>query len=138
MMDSSPVARWRSRFHLVTSARSLSSARRRGSINSQDLPADRPPRFRLELRYDVWMIQRPKWLQMSHLARSAAVAVVLAGIFLTVFTLPADARGGHGFSNHDAEFAGGRRRGNDNYVKAASDERDKLLNTKLKSICRGC
>ena len=33
---------------------------------------------------------------------------------------------------------GGRRRGNDNYVKAASEEREKLLNTKLKSICRGC
>ena len=104
----------------------------------QSTPTTRPPRFRLELRYYLLMIQRTKWLQMSHVARSAAVAVVLAGIFLTVFTLPADARGGHGFSNHDAEFAGGRRRGNDNYVKAASDERDKLLNTKLKSICRGC
>jgi len=45
---------------------------------------------------------------------------------------PADARGGHG-----VEFAGGHRRGNDSYVKAASDEREKLLETKLKSICRG-
>ena len=84
------------------------------------------------------MIQRPKLLQMSRVSRSATMAAtVLAGIFLAVFTLPADARG-HGFSKHDAEFAGGRRRGNDNYVKAASDEREKLLNTKLKSICRGC
>ena len=29
-------------------------------------------------------------------------------------------------------------RGNDNYVKAASEQRERLLNTKLKSICRGC
>jgi hypothetical protein len=55
--------------------------------------------------------------------------------------LPAEARGGHGFGErgaHGSEFAGGRRRGNDNYVKAASQEREKLLNTKLKGICRGC
>jgi hypothetical protein len=54
---------------------------------------------------------------------------------------PAEARGGHGFGErgmHGSEFAGGRRRGNDNYVKAASEEREKPLNTKLKSICRGC
>ena len=54
---------------------------------------------------------------------------------------PADARGGHGLGErgaHEAGFAGGRRRGNDNYIKAASQEREKLLNTKLKSICRGC
>jgi len=73
------------------------------------------------------------------MARSTAVAAtILTGIFLSVFTLPADARGGHGFDRRGAEFAGGHRRGNDNYVKAASDEREKLLNTKLKSICRGC
>lgn len=35
-------------------------------------------------------------------------------------------------------FAGNDRRGNDAYVKAASEEEDKLLNTKIKSICRGC
>lgn len=54
---------------------------------------------------------------------------------------PAEARGGHGFGErgaHESGFAGGRRRGNDNYIKAASQEREKLLNTKLKSICRGC
>ena len=50
---------------------------------------------------------------------------------------PADARGGHGFGGHGGEFAGGYRHGNDSYVKAASDEREKLLETKLKSICRG-
>jgi hypothetical protein len=65
--------------------------------------------------------------------------MALAGLALSA--LPASARGGHGFSEHGAhgsEFAGGRHRGNDNYVKAASEEREKLLNTKLKSICRGC
>jgi hypothetical protein len=39
---------------------------------------------------------------------------------------------------YGAEFAGGRRHGNDNYIKAASDERENLLTTKLKSICRRC
>lgn len=60
---------------------------------------------------------------------------------VALWALPADARGGHGFGArgaHGSEFAGGRRRGNDNYVKAASEEREKFLNTKLKSICRGC
>jgi hypothetical protein len=62
---------------------------------------------------------------------------------------PAKARGGHGihhgFGGHEmpgadsgGSFAGNRRRGNDAYVKAASEEVDKLLNTKIKSICRGC
>jgi hypothetical protein len=73
------------------------------------------------------------------LARSVVIAIALGVFALTA--LPAEARGGHGFSErgeHGSEFAGGRRRGNDNYVKAASEEREKLLNTKLKSICRGC
>jgi hypothetical protein len=39
---------------------------------------------------------------------------------------------------HGAPFAGDRRHGNDAYVRAASDERDRLLNTRIKSICRGC
>jgi hypothetical protein len=57
----------------------------------------------------------------------------------------ADARGAHrelhGFSGHgmhESQFAGGRRHGNDSYMKAASEERDKLLNTQVNSICRGC
>jgi hypothetical protein len=63
------------------------------------------------------------------------------------FVLPADARGGgRGFSGHGGSghaghgplFAGGRRHGNDEYVKSASDNRDKLLTTRIKSICRGC
>jgi hypothetical protein len=45
--------------------------------------------------------------------------------------------GGHGMPGaHSA--GGGRRHGNDSYMKAASDDRDKLLNTQIKSICRGC
>lgn len=55
-----------------------------------------------------------------------------------ILTLPADARGGHGFGGRGAEFAGGHHHGNDSHIKAASDEREKLLDTKLKSICRGC
>ena len=55
-----------------------------------------------------------------------------------ILTLPADARGDHGLSGRRAEFAGGHRHGNGSYIKAASDEREKLLDTKLKSICRGC
>ena len=31
-----------------------------------------------------------------------------------------------------------RRHGNDAYAKAASEESDELLKTKIKSICRGC
>lgn len=61
----------------------------------------------------------------------------------------ARARGGHGFhhglgghemrgADGDGSFASGHRRGNDAYVKAASEEEDKLLNSRIKSICRGC
>ena len=67
----------------------------------------------------------------------AAVSLAL----LAVCTLSAQARGGHGFEGrgeHGGQFAGGRRHGNDSYIKAASEEREKLLDTKLKSICRGC
>ena len=39
---------------------------------------------------------------------------------------------------HGAEFAGDRRHGNDTYVNAASEERDRLLDKEIKSICRGC
>lgn len=39
---------------------------------------------------------------------------------------------------HGARLAGARGHGNDAYTQAVSDERDKLLNSTLKSICRGC
>ena len=75
--------------------------------------------------------------------------VYVVGVaFLIAASVPAVARsGGHrffggGFAGHGfagrEQFAGGRRHANDAYIKAASDERDNLLNTKLKSICRGC
>jgi hypothetical protein len=43
--------------------------------------------------------------------------------------------GGHGM--HRPQHTGHRRHGNDAYTKAVSDERDELLNSRLKSICRG-
>jgi len=78
-----------------------------------------------------------------------AAAASLA--LLAASTLSANAHGGHGFSHgsgfsrdfagrgmHGAQFSGGRRHGNDDHIKAASEDRDRLLNTQIKSICRGC
>jgi hypothetical protein len=82
---------------------------------------------------------------MARAVRPAVVVVTFGLAFLTASTPPAEARGNHGTGRgfagqgmHGAEFTGGRRHGNDAYIKAASDDRDKLLNAKLKSICRGC
>jgi hypothetical protein len=82
---------------------------------------------------------------MARAARSAVIAITLGVACLTTLTLSADARGGPGLGRgfgghgmHGPQFAGDRRHGNDAYTKAVSDERDKLLNSKLKSICRGC
>ena len=87
-----------------------------------------------------WMMQRQQWFEI---ARTTGIAAVMA--LLTASMPPANARGSHGMNGefagrgaHGAEFTGGRRHGNDSYVKAASDEREKLLTTKHKSICRGC
>jgi hypothetical protein len=41
-------------------------------------------------------------------------------------------------TRHSGAFAGDQRHANDDYVKAAAQEEDKLLDTKIKSICRGC
>lgn len=60
----------------------------------------------------------------------------------------AEGRGSHGLGHRSWHshgvreeaapgFAHGGRRGDDAYMKAASQEREKLL-SKLKSICRGC
>jgi hypothetical protein len=79
----------------------------------------------------------------------AAVSVILSVMLLVS---PAMARGGHGHFGrmhmhglggsmaHGAGegIAGGRRHADDAYLRAVSDENDRLLNTKLKSICRGC
>ncbi len=76
-----------------------------------------------------------------------AIFFVAVAALLTIPALPADARGGHGLGGHGmahgfadsgrARFARGRH-GGDTYIKAASDERERLLDTQLKSICRGC
>ena len=50
-------------------------------------------------------------------------------------------RGHHRISGgpaHGAALAGDQRHANDSYVNAAAQEEDKLLDTKIKSICRGC
>jgi hypothetical protein len=69
------------------------------------------------------------------------VTVVLLGL---VASLPAaEARGHHGgiHGRHGmggGAFAKDHRHPNDDYVKAAAEEEDKLLDSKIKSICRGC
>ena len=73
--------------------------------------------------------------------RPTSLITLSCALFLIALAAPADARGGGGYSRGnvgDEHLAGGRRHGNNAYIKAASEERDKLLNTKLKSICRGC
>ncbi|PDT74886.1 hypothetical protein [Bradyrhizobium sp. C9] len=78
--------------------------------------------------------------------------ITTAGLLLTLLAVAmpqADARGGrghsggsHGMHNGGASRGGGfaadKRHADDPYTKAASDEEDRLLNSKLKSICRGC
>jgi hypothetical protein len=100
------------------------------------------------------MIRRQEWFPERFLVpRAARLALLAAGLVAALLgssLLPAEARGGHGFGRgvggqgfgghgmRGAQFAGDRRHGNDAYTQAVSDERDKLLNSKLKSICRGC
>jgi hypothetical protein len=92
------------------------------------------------------MIQLQKCFDLARAARSAVIAITLGVACLTTWTLSADARGGHGLARgfgsghgmHGPQFAGDRHHRNDAYTKAVSDERDKLLSSKLKSICRGC
>ena len=86
----------------------------------------------------------------SHNLAAFTLAAVLTTVAMATSMAPAAARGGgHGFhrgglsgrSAHGAggrSFAGDRGHADDAYVKAAEDENDKLLATKLKSICRGC
>jgi hypothetical protein len=77
--------------------------------------------------------------------------ITTTGLVLAVLaaSIPAaDARGGHGAMHTHSMHVGGasgaggfaadRRHADDPYTKAASDEEDRLLNSKLKSICRGC
>jgi hypothetical protein len=92
------------------------------------------------------MMSTRKCFAVTGIAGSSVVAAAVFTLaFLTMSEHSADARGGHGFGHafsghgmHGPQLAGGRRHGNDDYIKAASQERDKLLNTQIKSICRGC
>jgi len=86
-------------------------------------------------------------VKFSRSPRATCVITAAGSILILSMAAPAEARGGHGFhhglNGHemhgaDGSFAGNRRHGNDAYVRAASEEEDKLLNTKIKSICRGC
>ncbi|HWX27104.1 MAG TPA: hypothetical protein VNZ53_06660 [Steroidobacteraceae bacterium] len=92
------------------------------------------------------------YLQVKFSRSRAACVIAAAGSILILsmaIAAPAEARGGHSFHHglggHEmhggdggGSFAGNRRHGNDAYVRAASEEEDKLLNTKIKSICHGC
>ncbi|HLG82897.1 MAG TPA: hypothetical protein VKY22_17935 [Bradyrhizobium sp.] len=79
------------------------------------------------------------------------VLVPLALVALIAAVPAADARarhhggsGGHhglagsGDPHRGGAFASDHRHADDNYVKAAAEEEDKLLDSKIKSICRGC
>ena len=69
--------------------------------------------------------------------RSLAIAVTVAATFLASAAVAADAKH-HPPPRAAGHFAGGQQHTEDAYTKAASEDRDKLLNSKLKSICRGC
>ncbi|MES5482935.1 hypothetical protein QMZ05_09275 [Bradyrhizobium sp. INPA03-11B] len=77
--------------------------------------------------------------------------ITTVGLLLTLLAAampPVDARSCHGHGGLHGVHAGGahrggglasgKRHGDDAYTKASSDEEDRLLNTRLKSICRGC
>jgi hypothetical protein len=84
--------------------------------------------------------------QTSRATVLPSVVVIALAALVASSAAPAVARGGHGFGRggheihadgmHGAHMAGGR--GNDAYAKAASQELDKVLNSQVKSICRGC
>jgi hypothetical protein len=76
------------------------------------------------------------------------LALGLALTMLAASMAAAGARGGHGgrggfhmrggAAGGAGAFATDKRHADDPYTKAASEEEDRLLNSKLKSICRGC
>jgi hypothetical protein len=91
------------------------------------------------------------------IAMRIITTAVLTLLTVLVASVPAaDARHAHGrggFGHHGLGLHGGRgarasaggaglaadpRHANDTYVNAASQEEDKLLDTKIKNICRGC
>jgi hypothetical protein len=88
---------------------------------------------------------RKDWCIRVRSAASICERATLTAACLIALTLSANARGGHESERafapggvHDAQSAGGRRHGNNPHIKAAIEERDRLLTTQLKSICKGC
>jgi hypothetical protein len=81
-------------------------------------------------------------MQMRTAILAALSVLLLASSTISPIMSPALARGGHGRGMHmrgaGGGFASDRRHGNDAEVKAAAEENDRLLNNKIKSICRGC
>ena len=84
-------------------------------------------------------------------SRAARILAAAGSILILSMTMavPAKARGGHGAHHrlrgheiHSADGSGlsatGRGHGDDAYVKSAAEQEDKLLNNRIKSICRGC
>lgn len=80
-------------------------------------------------------------------SRPTVLAIVVAALAGSlVVPHPADARGGHGRGMHlrhgggmsGSGLASDRQHADDKYVKQSSEELDKVLDTKIKNICRGC
>jgi hypothetical protein len=71
------------------------------------------------------------------------IAALGFGLLLAAASTVADARGGHRHhaGNQTGSTTGsatGRKAGNDEHLRAASEEIDKVLDSKIKNICRGC
>jgi hypothetical protein len=73
------------------------------------------------------------------MALRVAFAVGLAALVASC-AYSAQARGGHGLARggHRMHRDSHRRHGNDAYAKATSNQRDRLMTYRIKSICRGC
>jgi hypothetical protein len=72
------------------------------------------------------MTHPPTSFNRTRAARVTTAAATSIFIVSMIMARPAEARGGH------------RRHSDGAHMKAASQEEDKLLNSKIKSICRGC
>jgi hypothetical protein len=91
------------------------------------------------------MTHPPTSFNRTRAARVTTAAATLIFVVSMIMVRPAEARGGHGFHHgfgehgiRGGEFAGDRRQSYDAHMKAASQEEDKPLNSKIRSIYRGC
>lgn len=85
---------------------------------------------------------------MSAARPTALLPVILALLLAAAGASPADARSGRtrhhatthsaGTTTGQAGAAHGQETANAPHVKAASEEVDKVLDSKIKNICRGC